>query len=191
MNEPAMKDSPEKPILGGSGVILRKQPFRASLVQRSQAHSLYLIERLPWKDISERTGLPVRYLQNLAHREKWTAVKARTAKKVEARSLARINEHVEEIVEAVATATESLSLRTLTAAGEVLDAKKGDFWAKDVQSLSQAAKNFVGLARQARGLASDVEKSSAAPAMIFVQLERIGPRAPKQAQPIEVEAKAV
>lgn len=161
------------------------------VVTRLKVRSMYLLQGLQTTEIAEELGLQRSQVQNLISRQKWAQKRKKVAESLEAKAIARTQREVEEIVETVAVKTEELAVRSLDAASEILDDKAGDYWAKDLQSVSQAAKNFVGLARQARGLVSDIEKTDTRPQLVFVQLERIGPRVPKPAPAVEVEARAI
>ncbi len=155
---------------------------RIPLLTRLKARSLYITQQLGITAIADQTGLTVSQVRGLVAREGWVNVKKRARNVAEAKSLARTQANIEEVVEAVAIDTEELALGTLGAAKDVLRDKSGDFWAKDLQSLSQAAKNFVGLARQARGLANDADTSNgkANTSVIFVSLERVTKSEPKR-----------
>ncbi len=162
-------DATQKPLAKRG----RPPIHRVSLIQRSKARTLYIVEQLSYREISEQTGIPPRVLQNMAYRENWTNAKKSTLKSVEEKSLARIKEQVDEVVSAVALQTEELSLGTLAKARVTLDREDVNA-ARDLQAYSQAAKNFVGIARQARGLDSELRTDRNGQTLVFVKLERVG-----------------
>ncbi len=172
----AMPEAPETANISPQkkGARTARVRFFPSLVQRAKAKVLYVIERLPPKEIEERTGIPARSLHNIAHREKWVAAKRRAKEKAEFQALEMSKEQIDAVAQGSAIQCDSLSLGTLSACEEVLEKKSGDFWAKDLQSLSQAAKNFVGIARQARGLDTAENASDSKTNIIFLNLERVG-----------------
>ncbi len=77
----------------------------------------------------------------------------------------RDEEDVKQMVEAVAVKTQVLGLGSLDAAIDTLKTKGKDY-ARDLQALSQSAKNFVGLYRQAKQL--DVGDANASAQQINV-----------------------
>lgn len=134
---------------------------------------MYLLMGLDGSEIGASLSIPVKKVYDLIAREGWTKERERMKSKAVAKCDERAAREVENIVESVAIKTEELALGTLDAAGEVLENQSGDFWAKDLQSLSQAAKNFVSLARQARGLDSASGNLADKPQILFLQLERV------------------
>lgn len=154
----------------------KRQGFqsRIPLPQKLQVRALYVIQQLSTREISEKSGLTENQVRNLICREKWRTSKLRAKSFVQEKHDARIREGVEEFVESVAIQTEELSVGTLSKARVTLDREDVNA-ARDLQAYSQAAKNFVGIARQARGLDAErnAERTNGA-TIVFVQLERVG-----------------
>ncbi len=121
------------------------------LLTRSKARNLYVVRQLPAQEVANQTGLTQRQVWSLATREHWGKTRLQLKEKEKAASLAREEADIGELVEAVAIKSKVLSLGSLDAAIEELDGK-GEDYAKNLQMLSVASKNFVGLYRQAKSL---------------------------------------
>lgn len=158
---------------------------KVDMVTRMKIRSLYLYNGLDPKEIAEQTQIPVAAIHKLVGNAGWSAQRSRLKREIQAKADARSAAEVEGIVEAVAIKSEEMGLRSLDEAGDILDAKvRSDFWAKDLQSVSQAAKNFIGLARQARGLDTSENQAGNTQSILFVSLERVRPREEKTVEPI-------
>ena len=121
------------------------------LTTRSQARNLYAVQHLTAQDVANRTGLTVPQVYSLAKRDGW--VKTRVQLRAKAAQVLRDREEqqVEELIDAMAIKSQVLSLGSLDKAIDTL-ARDDQNAAKDLQAYSQAAKNAVGIFRQARGL---------------------------------------
>lgn len=121
------------------------------LATRSQARNLYAVRMLGGEEVAKRTGLSVRQIQSLAHREGWTELRRKLKDRELRLSQEREEADVKEMVEAVAIKNKVLTLGTLDEAIDEL-ANGGEFKAKNLQALSVAAKNFNGMWREAKAL---------------------------------------
>lgn len=121
---------------------------------RVKARNLYLNQCLPFKAISQATGLGVEVLERLSCREGWTALrraqKERLMKAADAGALAIESE----IVQTVVTEGSELLLKTLQKTGEALERNDRDA-AKDAQAYSATAKNLVSVVRSIRDNSGD------------------------------------
>jgi hypothetical protein len=161
---------------------------KIDLLTRSQARNLYVVRQLSAQEVATQTGLTPRQVYDLADRENWTKTRAEIKRKSAEALQAREAEDIEELVEAVAIKSKLLSLGSLDASIDEL-AVKGKDRAKNLQAYSQAAKNFVGLYRQAKSL--DVAAQSGnVTNVLFISCARAGmnePAAlPAKAEPINV-----
>lgn len=147
---------------------------RFDTVTKLQVRSMYVLQELGPTEIARKTGLGVMQIQKLANREGWTAARAEAKRKMIQAIDAHDSAEIASVVKTIAIKSEELGVATLFKAGDVLENESGEFWAKDVQSLSQAAKNFVGLARQARGLDSAASDNGGKTNVVFIALQRIG-----------------
>lgn len=129
----------------------RPSVARIDLLTRSQARNLYVVRQLSAQEVATQTGLTQSQIYNLADREGWTKTRAEIKRKSAEKLAQRDQEDIDELVEAVALKSKVLSLGTLDASIEEL-ASPGEFQAKNLQAYSVAAKNFVGLYRQAKQL---------------------------------------
>lgn len=155
----------------------KRQGFQARipLPQKLQVRALYVIQQLSTREICEKTGLTDNQVRNLICREKWRTSKMRAKTFAQEKHDARIREGVEEFVESVAIQTEELSVGTLSKARTTLDREDVNA-ARDLQAYSQAAKNFVGIARQARGLDAEMnrERTNGTTVIFVGELARVG-----------------
>lgn len=130
---------------------------KISLLTRTQARNLYVLNQVGAAEVATQTGLTVKQVYSLADREGWTKQRKEIkGKSIEAQN-ARMSADCEAHVEAAAMESSELVLSTFTKAKEAI-AKGGPMAAKDVQAWSQATKNYVGIYRQAKSL--DVSASS-------------------------------
>jgi hypothetical protein len=159
----------------------------------SRIRNLYLGHCLGAKEIADQVGLPADSVRNLLYRRGWTKLRKSREAQIEAKAIARADESVEEIVQAVAMESEALALGTLqTSHGVLADVGKDPDAPRNLQALSQAAKNFVGLFRQARNL-DTAKDGSGAVNVLFISCARAGVNdaasltaAPVKAEPINV-----
>jgi hypothetical protein len=142
--EPKTSSRPKKP--NGRG-----HAPEIDLATRSQARNLYAVRRLGGEEVAKRTGLSVRQIQSLAHREGWTDLRRKLKERELRLSQEREEQDVKEMVAAVAIKNKVLTLGTLDEAIDEL-AHGGEFKAKNLQALSVAAKNFNGMWREAKAL---------------------------------------
>ena len=136
----------QRSIPVGSGVAI-------PILVKARVRNLYLGHLLSPKEIAAQINLPVRQVQNLVFNQGWTKLRESKTKQIEARTLARIEKDTQQLVDAVAGESEELALGTLRASHNVLaDVGTDPDAPRNLQALSQSAKNFVGIFRQARGL---------------------------------------
>lgn len=135
-----------------------KAKFRPTfpLPLKLKIRSLYVIQQESPAAIGEKVGLTRQQVQNLITRERWVVTKRRAKESFQAKQDARTKAEVDEVIEAVAVQTEDLSLRVLDKASRAMDREDKEA-CRDLQALSQTAKNFVGMARQARGLDAEIK----------------------------------
>lgn len=144
----------------------------------ARVRNLYLGHCIGAKEIADQTGLTADQVRNLVQRRGWTKLRAKKKAEIESKAIARADASVEEIVQAVAMESEALALGTLqTSHGVLADVGKDPDAPRNLQALSQAAKNFVGLFRQARNL--DASKDNAgAVNVLFIACQRAGVNEP-------------
>lgn len=118
--------------------------------------------------VAAACGLTDTQVYNLADREGWTKLRTETKRRLEESVNARTQAAITELTEHIADETAELSLGTLAKAKSTL-ARDDEFAAKDLQAYSVAAKNFVGLYRQAKQLdAQSADAGSATVNVMFV-----------------------
>lgn len=144
------------------------------LAVKLQIRGLYLVQQLGASEIGAKLQISARKIDNLAHREGWTKLRKSVAERAEAKSLAREVEQIDEVVDAVAIQTAALTVQTLEKASRAI-AREDEDACRDLQALSQSAKNFNGIFREARGLNAErnAERTNGQ-TIVFVQLERVG-----------------
>lgn len=160
---------------------------KIDLLTRSQARNLYVVRQLSAPEVATQTGLTASQIYNLADREGWTKTRAEIKRKSAEALRARDEEDISEIVEAVAVKSQVLSLGTLDSAITEL-ATPGEFQAKNLQALSVAAKNFVGLYRQAKSLDVAAQQGNTVN-VLYVACPRVGiddAKRETKAEPINV-----
>lgn len=126
------------------------------LLTRSKARNLYVVRQLPAQEVARECGITANQLYSLACREGWTKTRIQIREKELEASRKREEADISELVEAVAVKSQVLALGTLDGAIEELK-NPGEFQAKNLQALSVAAKNFVGLYRQAKNLDAEAK----------------------------------
>ncbi len=161
------------------------------LATRTQARNLYVLHQLGAPEVAKQTGLSESQIYSLSHREGWTKVRAKIRENSLSDANARMSDDAAEMVEAIAIKSSVLSLGTLDGAIEELKTP-GEFQAKNLQALSVAAKNFVGLYRQAKQL--DVSQGDASSAQINVmfvgQLPKSSARIERNITPAQSSSEA-
>lgn len=139
-----------------------------------QVRGLYLVQQLSASEIGAKLKLAPRSVENLCHREGWTKLKRRVKERAEASSIERETEQIAEIVDSVAIQTAALTVQTLEKASRAI-AREDEDACRDLQALSQSAKNFNGIFREARGLNAERNADRTnGQTIVFVQLERVG-----------------
>lgn len=158
---------------------------KIDLLTRAQARNLYVVRQLSAPEVATQTGLTARQIYDLADREGWTKTRAEMKRKTAEALQARDEADIGELVEAVAVKSQVLSLGTLDAAIDELKCGGAENQAKNLQALSVAAKNFVGLYRQAKQLDVQSDASAAQTTNVFFvgQLARSTERNVTPAQP--------
>lgn len=152
------------------------------LMTRSKARNLYVVRQLPAQQVANETGLTLSQVYSLAHRDGWTKTKVQMREREQKLSIAREEKDIAELVEAVAIKSKVLSLGTLDTAITEL-ATPGEFQAKNLQALSVAAKNFVGLYRQAKQLDQQAQQSQGSTTNIVFLGQLV--RAERPTSPVE------
>lgn len=150
-----------------------KQARVLPLAIRLQARSLYVQIGHPPSVIAQLLNVPVQRIYQLVSHEKWNREKVKTELKSQESARVRTEASISEIVEAVAQRTEELGLRTLDLSEQFLVA--GD--AQKLQQASQAAMNFVKMARMSRGL--DARQTAATEGQTIVMLMRCDAAQPR------------
>jgi len=153
------------------------------LSTRIKAKNLYVGQHAQASVVSAATGLSVKQVYWLADREGWTKLRAETKRKIAENVNARAQADIDELVEEVANETAELSLGTLAKAKKTLE-RDDEFAAKDLQAYSVAAKNFVGLYRQAKQLdAAQSSEGSTTTNVFFLSALPPAPRISKDVTP--------
>lgn len=166
----------------------RVRAFQIPLYTRLKARNLYVGQMLGAAEVGNATGLTAKQIYDLADREGWG--KARIALRTKAADSAetRAQQDIDALVQEVAADTAELSLGTLAKAKITLERDDKEA-ARDLQAYSQAAKNFVGLYRQAKSLDVAAQQGSTTNVM-FISCARAGDAvpaiAPAKADPINV-----
>ncbi len=145
IQEPSVAPKPKRQIAHGFGI---------PLSTRIKARNLYVGQYAQASVVSAATGLSVKQVYWLADREGWTKLRAQTKRKMTEDVNARAQRDIDELVEEIANDTAELSLGTLAKAKSTLT-RDDEFAAKDLQAYSVAAKNFVGMYREAKRLDAD------------------------------------
>ncbi len=130
-----------------------KRPARQQipLFTRLKAKNLYVGQMASASTVAAACGLTEKQVYNLSDREGWTKLRMETKSRLEQSVNARTQAAITELTEHIADETAELSLGTLAKAKRTLE-RDDEFAAKDLQAYSVAAKNFVGLYRQAKQL---------------------------------------
>lgn len=135
----------------------------------ARVRNLYLGHCLGSTEIAKQTGLKPEQIRNLVARRGWTKLRAAKKEQIEQKAIARTEASINEIVEAVAMESETLALGTLNASHGILaDIGRDPDAARNLQALSQSAKNFVGIFRQARNLDAQVIGEASTVNVMFV-----------------------
>lgn len=152
-----------------------------------QARALYLNEGLPYRAISDRTGIPVETLHPMASKEGWVAARRAHKARLIASQDAKGDELRAQVEAQLAERAVLISQKALNVTEKGLD--QGDLdGAKQAQAASSALKNLVTSARvlQNPGIGSASESSVTNFNLFFA------PSGPKpEVQVTEVEAKSV
>ncbi len=153
----------------------KRMGFRPTfpLQLKLKVRSLYVIQQLSSAEIGAQVGLTRKQVQDLVKREGWIAVKRRAKASILAKHDARAREEVLEVHEAFALKTEELGMGVLEKAGARMPDQDENV-ARDLQALSQTAKNFIGIARQVRGMDLSRDADRNGQTLVFVKLERVG-----------------
>lgn len=125
---------------------------------RAKARNLYFQQCLPYKLIAQATGLTVPCLQQLAHREGWTALRREKKQRMMVESAARGEVMIEEVNKAIADRSEQYALRTLDRVEGALE-RDDEFAARDAQSYTGALRNLVNVARDIRRPAGEQQQT--------------------------------
>ncbi len=143
----------------------RKPGLSIPLFTRIRAQNLYVNQLASASVVGAACGLTPKQVYDLADREGWAKLRNETKRRATEDVNARTQANIDELVEHVAADTAELSLGTLAKAKRTLE-RDDEFAAKDLQAYSVAAKNFVGLYRQAKQL--DVSQDAGQGAQINV-----------------------
>lgn len=158
------------------------------IFQRVKARNMYLQQCLPYRAISEATGLPVNTLERLAHREGWTALRKEAKARILKAADTKQGQLEGEIVETVVAMASQHTIRTLEKVGEALERNDRDA-AKDSQAYSATAKNLVSVVRAIRDNSGEVgDKGTRMELNLFFMGQQAPIAQPKQAEDIDVKA---
>lgn len=136
-----------------------------------KARNLYVSQGLGAEETAKACDLTRKQVYALADREGWTKLRREIFRKATESADARNMREIDALVDEVAQDTAELSLGTLNVAKEELYGNSEDK-AKNLQAYSVAAKNFVGLWRQAKNL--DVQQQGAGETnVLFIALTRV------------------
>jgi len=164
--------------------------LRIPLFTKIKTRNLYVSQMLSALEVAKATGLTSGQVYQLAHREGWTKLRKETALRVAKSADARASADVDALIEEIANDTAELSLGTLAKSKETLMRSDEDA-ARDLQAYSQAAKNFVGLYRQAKSLDVAAQQGNTTN-VLFISCPRAGDAAlpsasaPAKPEPINV-----
>lgn len=149
------------------------------LLTKLKVRNLYLSQGLGPQAIAKITGLTEKQAGNIIVREGLAKLRASAKSAIEARSDARTQEQVSEVIEAIARESEEIALSGIARAREATESRS-EFAAKDFQSWTGGVRNLVNIARQARGLDSERSAGQGATLNVFVgRFETVGDKAPK------------
>lgn len=169
----------------------RKKPSayrpRIPLPVKLKIRSLYIVQQLSPAEIGVQVGFTRQQVQGLIARQNWCAVKNHAKRSLEQRGDARLREEVEEVHESFAIQTEELTMGVLAKASKAM-ARQDEDACRDLQALSQTAKNFVGIARQVRGMDISKDAGFAGPTQTLIFVGALPQATPKQVKPAELPA---
>jgi len=156
---------------------------RIPLYTRIKAKNIYVGQMASAAVVAAATGLTDKQVWQLADREGWTKLRNEVKRRAEESVNARTEADITELVEHVANETAELSLGTLAKAKKTLE-RDDEFAAKDLQAYSVAAKNFVGMYRQAKQLdAAQSSEGSTTTNVFFLSALPPAPRITKDVTP--------
>lgn len=156
-----------KPSVPKKPKLTRNRAFQIPLYSRLKARNLYVGQMLDAATVAEATGLKVKQVYDIASREGWSKARAMVRAKASESAEARAQKDIDSLIEEVAADTAELSLGTLAKSKVALERNDRDA-AKDLQAYSQAAKNFVGLYRQAKNLDVANKAGESSTTVVFV-----------------------
>jgi hypothetical protein len=170
-------------------MVAERQPaLPIPIATRTKARNLYLLQQLPAQEIADACGLRRQQVYDLASNEGWTKKRKQMLLRATESSDARADRMTQEVQEALACDTEELSFGTVDKCKKTLLRDDRDA-ARDLQAYSQSLKNFVGVARQTRGL-DNAKDAGNTTNVLFVSCPRAGDsvpvKAPSKAEPINV-----
>lgn len=168
----------------------RRNAVRIPLYTKIKARNLYVSQMLGGPEVAKATGLTCPQIYSLADREGWTKLRKELAKKAISDSTARLHAETDAVIEEIAQDNAELSLGTLGKAKVTLDRTDREA-ARDLQAYSQAAKNFVGMYRQARELDTKGESTPGNTVIFIGKLDLVGPKPIRIAEPVIDVAPAV
>lgn len=173
------------PKRGKIGGVRQTVPLPVKLKIRS----LYIIQQLSPAEIGEKMGMTRQQVQGVVYREKWQREKQRVKLALQQKADARAQDEIAEIHDAFAIKTEELAMGTLDKAAKRMP-NEDENVARDLQALSQTAKNFVGIARQIRGMDLAKRDNASGATVVFVQCERVTARTERNVTPPAIEIQA-
>lgn len=155
---------------------LMKRNGEYPILAKLKARNLYLQEGLGAKAISEATGIPDYAIHRMSHREGWVAIRRANRARLLQKQDARTNAIGDQVIEAIAAASEEHAIRALQKTGEALERTDRDA-AKDAQAYSSTVKNLAGVAKAMRdpGAAAVGEGSNTFNLFFVGRSEAIGP----------------
>jgi len=152
-----------------------------------KARNMYLSQCLPYKAISEATGLPTQTLEKLASREGWTKLRKATKERLLAESNARTETIANEALEAI---SDDMIVLTAESLGRVRESLERDDKnaAKDFQAYTAGARNLATTAKALRETGKAVASSGPTNFNLFF----VGAAPGKPAEQVtEIESKTV
>src|SRR6478736_3689736 len=137
----AVLEAPEKPARK-----VKTNNGEIPVLARIKARNLYLHESLPYKAISEATGLPVRVLERLSNRERWPTIRRANYERLKTDADARMVGVNAQVVQTIVDGAGEHAIRALQKTGEALERTDRDA-AKDAQAYSSTVKNLATIAK--------------------------------------------
>lgn len=127
---------------------------------RLRIRNLYLTQGLSDSVIAKRVNLTIIQVRGIIRREGLPELRKPRKLSLTQAADARTQEQVGELIETFARETEELALGGMQRARECIDSQS-EYAAKDFSSWSSGVRNFIQVARQARGLDTEGQRGNA------------------------------